>query len=153
MDEPGSTAEDGGTQALVERVKAVNRATAESMRQLGIKHRPEDDEDAREPCLPDFLLWSRPVPVGGCEAVIVETMGNADALYRERKARTHALMRRVLRGAPLVQHDFHLPAEQPQAQRDRRFWLECRGAVTGPEAPTAAVDTGKLRRAAGASAR
>ena len=64
---------------------------------------------------------------------LLSAIPNADVAYRERKARTHALMRRVLRGAPVVQHDFHLPAEQSQNERDRRFWLECRWAVTGPE--------------------
>ena len=117
-----------------------------------IKSCPEGDEEAREPCLPDFLLWTRPAPRGGHEAVIVETMGYADAHYRERKARTHALMRCVLHGAPLVSHDFHLPAEQPQDERDRRFWLECRWAVTGPETASAAVDTARLGRTTGVRA-
>jgi len=119
------------------------------------KSRPEGDEEAREPCLPDFLLWARPAPRGGHEAVIVETMGYADVPYRERKARTHALMRRVLHGAPLVSHDFHLPAEQPQNERDRRFWRDCRWAVTGPEerASDATPAAGRLGCPSDASAR
>lgn len=86
---PESAAEeDADVQAFLERAGAAIRAMAASLRHLGIKHRPEGDEDAREPCLPGFLLWVRPVPAGGRQAVVVEAMGYADAPYRERDART-----------------------------------------------------------------
>ena len=152
---PAVPAEAESALAFLEQAKTAHRETAASLREPGIKHRPEGDEDAREPCLPDFLLWARPVPHGGREAVIVETMGYPDALYRERKARSHALMRHVLGGAPLVSHDFHLPADQSQPERDRRFWLECRWAVTGPEerAPGIAPTAGVPGRASDARAR
>ena len=87
---------------------------------------------AREPCVPDFLLWTRPAPASGRECVIVETMGTAEPAYRERKARTHEVMRQAMHGAPLIQHDFHLPAAQSQSERDRRFWLEGHWTVTDP---------------------
>ena len=71
-------------------------------------------------------------------------MGYADNVYCARKARTHARAdagvpaRPFLRGAPLVEHDFHLLPELPQAQRGCRFWLACHWVVTGPERPAPA---------------
>ena len=74
---------------------------------------------------------------GGRTTVIVETMGYADASYRGRKERVHTAMSAALGGAPVVQHDFHLPPGWDQDRRDARFWREVRWAVTGPEAAPA----------------
>jgi hypothetical protein len=40
------------------------------------------------PIIPDFLLEAEAVPVGGAKTIIVETMGYADTVYRQRKIRT-----------------------------------------------------------------
>ncbi len=85
------------------------------------------------PCIPDFLLATDHVSPAGVPLVIVETMGYADVGYRERKQRIHPLMSESLNAAPVVVHDFHLPADQSQPDRDRRFWLRCRWTVAGRE--------------------
>ncbi len=87
----------------------------------------------RGPCIPDFLVAADHVPPGGVSSMIVETMGYPDLEYRERKQRTHLLMGQSLSAAPVIEHDFHLPADQSQLDRDRRFWLDCRWTVTGKE--------------------
>ncbi len=99
---------------------------------LGAAGPDSDDVDVCGPCIPDFLLDADRVPSGGASSVIVETMGYADAEYQERKQRIHALMSRSL-AAPLIKHDFHLPAEQSQPERDRDFQLQCRWTITGKE--------------------
>ena len=85
----------------------------------------------RGPCIPDFLLAADHVPPGGIPSVIVETMGYPDMEYRERKRRTHLVMGQALSAAPVIEHDFHFPADQNQIDRDRRFWLRCRWTITG----------------------
>jgi hypothetical protein len=96
----------------------------------------EDIDDpafaAREPCIPDFLLRTDPVPNGGAGLVIVETMGFASETYRFRKVLTHRMMASAL-NAPLLTHDFHFPKAQTQAERNRRFWLATRWALTDPK--------------------
>ncbi len=119
--------------ALLAKADEAHRASLATLRDLGIKHRPGGDQEARDPCLPDFILWAEADHCIQHRAVIVETMGFADDAYRDRKHRTHGLMSRILDGAPVVEHDFWSPADRPQAQRDRQFWLDARWMVTGPE--------------------
>jgi hypothetical protein len=106
----------------------------------------DDPEDPaippREPCIPDFILRAKPAPAGGSATVLVETMGYADDVYRERKVVMHELMTQVA-GGPVVLHDFHFPGGQVQEGRDRRFWLDARWTITGPG------DTGSQRKAGG----
>lgn len=94
----------------------------------------DDPEDPaippREPCTPDFILRAKPAPAGGSATVLVETMGYADYVYRERKVVMHELMTQVA-GAPVVLHDFHFPGGQAQEGRDQRFWLDARWTITG----------------------
>ena len=93
---------------------------------------PDGDPDiTREPCIPDFLLEANRVPTGGRALLVVETMGYADPKYRERKQRTQITMGVAIGGSPVVEHDFHFPNSQTQAERDRRFWLDCRWQITG----------------------
>ncbi len=94
---------------------------------------------AREPCIPDFILRADTVPDGGEAVVLVETMGFASETYRSRKAVTHEIMATTMR-APLVIHDFHFPTDHAQAERDRRFWLTARRAVTSSFAANPVVD-------------
>jgi hypothetical protein len=74
------------------------------------------------------------MPRSDAYTVIVETMGYADAVYRQRKIRTQAQMSASLGGAPVIQHDFHQPLGHSQETRDRRFWLDCRWTITGKNA-------------------
>ena len=79
---------------------------------------PSGEIEAHEPVLPDLI-----VQVGegaAARRVVVETMGYAHAAYRARKHRLRPEMER-LAGAPVVEHDFHLPAEWSQRQRDEAF--------------------------------
>ena len=125
---PGSDAE-----ALLARVGEVHLASLALLREVGIKHRPAGDQEARDPCLPDFILWAEAEHRIQHPVVIIETMGFADEVYRARKHRTHGLMSRILGGAPVVEHDFEAAAGTSQGQRDRQFWLNARWMVTGQE--------------------
>ncbi len=120
-------------EALLARADEVHRASRAMLRDLGIKHRPGGDEEARDPCLPDFILWAEADHRIQHRVVVVETMGFADEAYRHRKHRTHGLTSRILGGAPVVEHDFYSPEGIAQGQRDRQFWLAARWKVTGPE--------------------
>jgi hypothetical protein len=71
------------------------------------------------------------LPVGGRKTIIVETMGYADAIYRQRKMRTQAQMSVLFGGAPIIHHDFHQPQSLSQETRNQRFWLKCRWTITG----------------------
>ncbi len=97
---------------------------------------PEDqgkaEAEPRPPCVPDFVVRSV-TEDGAAHAAAIETMGFADAEYRARKARSHALMSRALGGAPVIMHDFHHPAEQSQADRDRVFWRAVRWRLAGAQ--------------------
>lgn len=53
------------------------------------------------------------------------------ALNRHRSWRVEA--GQALSGAPVLQHDFHFPTDATQTERDRRFWLAARWAITGPD--------------------
>ena len=99
---------------------------------------PGPGEDPAPPCIPDFMVRAEGIGPLGRSLVIVETMGFEDEAYRERKHRGHAAMQAVCGGAPLVEHDFHMPADRPQEWRDQRFWRDLRWAVTGPEAEAGA---------------
>ena len=90
------------------------------------------EAEPRPPCLPDFVV--RAVGEGAAtDTVAIETMGFADADYRARKERSHALMSRALGGAPVIMHDFHEPAGRSQADRDRAFWLAVRWRLAGAQ--------------------
>ena len=129
-------------EALLARADEVHRASLATLRDLGIKHRPGGDEEARDPSLPNFILWAEADHRIQHQVVVVETMDFADDAYRDRKHRTHGLMSRILGGAPVVEHDFWSPADRAQAQRDRQFWLAARWKVTGPEPASRPVQCG-----------
>ncbi|MBN9560438.1 MAG: hypothetical protein J0H14_06865 [Alphaproteobacteria bacterium] len=80
----------------------------------------------RPPCIPDFVMQS------ATATAVVETMGYADAAYRERKLRVHPAMAAAL-GGPVLMHDFHEPPGRLQAWRDERFWRGMRWTLTRPE--------------------
>ncbi len=92
------------------------------------------EADPRPPCLPDFIVRAAGED-GAANAAVIETMGFADAGYRARKVRSHALMSLALDGAPVIGHDFHEPAGQPQADRDRVFWRAVRWRLAGARQP------------------
>jgi hypothetical protein len=93
---------------------------------------PASDVDlTREPCIPDFLVEANRVPKGGRALLVVEAMGYADPQYRTGKQRTHTMMSLATAQSPVIEHDFHFPLNQTQAERDRRFWLDCRWQITG----------------------
>lgn len=75
------------------------------------------EASSRPPCIPDFLVRVT-APDGRCAGVIVETMGYADAQYREPKNRLHPLMAEALY-LPVVTHDFHQPDGRTQEERDK----------------------------------
>ncbi len=83
-------------------------------------------ETEGEPCLPDFIVRTAEGAPDEPLGMIVETMGYSVPAYRERKQRTHELMSQALHGAPVIAHDFHLPIDQVQRERDRWFWRACR---------------------------
>lgn len=72
--------------------------------------------DSRPPCVPDFVVRVT-APDGRCAGAIVETMGYADAQYRERKDRMHPIMAEVLH-LPVLTHDFHQPERRTREERD-----------------------------------
>jgi hypothetical protein len=93
----------------------------------------EPGDNPRPPCIPDFILRAgRPGEAG--RTVIAETMGFASDEYRARKERVHPLLSAALAAAPVVAHDFHLPADLAQERRDTAFCQTVRWALTGPEA-------------------
>ena len=96
---------------------------------------PEDHDrvevDPRPPCLPDFVVRATGES-GAVRAAAIETMGFADADYRARKARMHAVMSHALDGAPVIMHNFCEPAWRSQMDRDRVFWRAVRWQIGGP---------------------
>lgn len=78
-----------------------------------------DDVETRETCVPDFLVTAS-LPGGASTLLVVETMGYGDDFYRDRKLRTHAVMRRVFGREP-IEHDFLRPDNEAQPARDKRF--------------------------------
>lgn len=93
-----------------------------------------EDENPREPCVPDFVVKIEPKhPDGDGNQIIVETMGFDADDYRTRKARMHPLMSQALNGADVIEHDFHRPGCKTQYERDTVFWRRVRWALTGPE--------------------
>jgi len=95
---------------------------------------PQHGAEPRPPCMPDFVLRSQRAG-GATMPVIAETMGFAGEEYRVRKKRVHPLMAAALGGAPVIEHDFHLPVDVVQDRRDTAFWQAIRWALGGPEAP------------------
>ena len=93
-----------------------------------------EDEDPREPCVPDFIVKIEPErPDGDGNQIIVETMGFDTDDYRTRKARMHPLMSQALSDAEVIEHDFYRPKDKTQYERDTAFWRRVRWALTGPE--------------------
>jgi hypothetical protein len=84
----------------------------------------------RPPCLPDFVVRATGDD-GVARAAVIERMGFADAGYRERKERSHALMSLALGGAPVIMHDFHEPPGRLQKDRDGDFWRAVRWRLAG----------------------
>ena len=88
--------------------------------------------EPRPPCIPDFVLRAARHEEAGRTA-IAETMGFPGEEYRTRKERVHPLMSAALGGAPVIEHDFHLPSSVVQDRRDTTFWQAIRWALSGPE--------------------
>jgi hypothetical protein len=68
---------------------------------------PPETDNAREVCIPDFLLRARG-PKFENRIVVVETMGYDDAKYRERKIRMRSLFEQIGPGphpVPVIEHD------------------------------------------------
>ena len=94
----------------------------------------DPDGEAREPCIPDWLLRAEDAPAGGHSLVVVETMGSAEEDYRIRKSRTHEAMSTVVGAhhrAPVILHEFYGRLGQSQAERDDRCWTTVRRALVG----------------------
>ena len=90
---------------------------------------PRDDDKApapHEPIIPDFIVRS-----SSGRSVVVETMGYELPAYRERKARMHRAVSKACQDAPIMEHDFCLPAEWSQEERDAQFWRVCQRALGG----------------------
>ena len=90
---------------------------------------PRDDGKApapHEPIIPDFI-----VRASSGRSVVVETMGYELPAYRERKARMHRAVSKACQDAPIMGHDFCLPAEWSQEERDAQFWRVCQRALGG----------------------
>jgi hypothetical protein len=68
-------------------------------------------------CIPDFVLHVATPVAGQPPDVIVETMGYNDDTYRDRKRRTHVLMRAALDGALLLEDDPSDPAASAHFRR------------------------------------
>ena len=126
-----------GLQSWLLHKRGIRVVVDKPLLDLGPSPTEGDTGSSRPPCLPDFVLRARPVPGDGSAVVIVETMGYADADYRERKLRTHRAMLEALPRAPIVTHDFCEPAGEPQHRRDERFRCELRLTITGPECQAA----------------
>ncbi|ATR19614.1 hypothetical protein CTJ15_04465 (plasmid) [Roseomonas sp. FDAARGOS_362] len=93
-----------------------------------------DRDEAREPCIPDWILRSDQFARRGHPLVVVATMGSEELVYRERKRRIHAETAEGLglQGpVPLVPHTFSGPARQSQDERDDLCWRAVRLAVAG----------------------
>jgi hypothetical protein len=111
---------------------------------LGPAEDAADGGSSRPPCMPDFIVRARGVGEAGAPEVIVETMGFADEDYRARKCRVHPAMAAALGGAPVVQHDFHLPEGRAQSWRDERFWRDLRWTLTGGEVAQGGTAGGRM---------
>lgn len=93
------------------------------------------DGEAHEPIIPDFIVEVE--DHGAKRRAVVETMGYGEAAYRERKRRLRPELER-LGGGPVIEHDFHLPADWPQSERDKTFWFACRQALLTRAGPGSA---------------
>jgi hypothetical protein len=83
---------------------------------------PPETDNAREVCIPDFLLRARG-PKYDQRIVVVETMGYDDAKYRERKRRMRPLFEQIGPGphpVPVIEHDRYLP-NKTQGAIDAEF--------------------------------
>jgi hypothetical protein len=70
-----------------------------------------------EPIIPDFIVRAT-----SGRSVVVETMGYEQSAYRARKTRMHPAMSKACRDALVLEHDFYLPVDWSQADRDGQFW-------------------------------
>jgi hypothetical protein len=81
-----------------------------------------ETEDARELCLPDFILSCKGEGVLH-SSVVIKTMGYNTPAYRHRKQRMRHLFERVGRGpypVPVIEHDRFL-SEMTDKEADRHF--------------------------------
>ena len=86
------------------------------------------DEPPRPPLIPDFLVRAAAGSDGTSHRpIVIETMGFAEANYRERKERLHGEMVRAC--GPVLVHDFHRPQNTEQPWRDATFWRALRDAL------------------------
>ena len=89
---------------------------------------PDETENAREVCIPDFIL--RPQGHGiRHQLVVVETMGTDDPDYRERKKRMRLLFEQIGKGpypVPVIEHDRFQTGKTAQ-EIDQQF---CRTVCT-----------------------
>lgn len=112
-------------QGWLKREDGIEATIEKSLFDIGPETGPE--MQPRPPCIPDFVVR------GGRNTAIIETMGYADEGYRTRKVRVHAALSAALDGAPVVEHDFHLPPRWDQDWRDKRFRRDVRRVVSGVE--------------------
>ncbi len=122
-------------QIWLQREDSIEATIDKPLFDVGPETGPEDQP--RPSCVPDFVVR------GGGRTVIVETMGYADEDYRTRKVRVHAALSTALAGAPVVEHDFHLPVSWEQDWRDKRFRRDVRQVVSGGARPGLAGSGGR----------
>jgi hypothetical protein len=75
-----------------------------------------EGNESSGPGISDVVVQATDVMAGGSKKLIVETMGYADDVYRERKVRTRTLMSEAFGCAPVVQHD-STPMDQTRTRR------------------------------------
>jgi hypothetical protein len=77
---------------------------------------PDESDNPRELCLPDFILHPKGDGVTGKD-IVVETMGFDDTVYRERKKRIRPLFEQI---GSVIEHDRFLTDRMPQ-ESDKIF--------------------------------
>lgn len=110
-------------QGWLKREDGIEAVVEKPLFDIGPQTGPE--VQPRPPCIPDFVMR------GDGGTAIIETMGYADEGYRTRKVRVHVALSAALDGAPVVEHDFHLPPTWQQDWRDKRFRRDVYRAVSG----------------------
>ncbi|MDD5585334.1 MAG: hypothetical protein PHY92_00055 [Alphaproteobacteria bacterium] len=94
---------------------------------------PEETDDPREICLPDFVLRCRGQGVRH-PVVVIETMGYNDPVYRERKKRMRRLFERIensSRLVPVLEHD-RFKRGRTNQEIDRQFSRTVCNVIAGP---------------------
>lgn len=118
-------------QEWLEKKRGVGLTIEKPVFELGSVDEGENSSVGRGVCIPDFVLRATGVGDGGHEIAIIETMGFADASYRTRKTRMHAMMSAALGGAPVVMHDFVEIGSMSREEYDRAFWRGLMRLVAG----------------------